>query len=58
MSLLTQRDFDLRVIYVLFTELKEMAFLKFIYIKFFGRVAPQPASRRSFTVVALLQVPG
>jgi len=56
MSLLTQRDFDL--IYVLFTELKEMAFLKFIYIKFFGRVAPQPASRRSFTVVALLQVPG
>lgn len=44
MSLLTQSDVDL--IFVLFTDLKEMTFLKFIYIKFFGRVAPQPISHR------------
>jgi len=56
MSLLTQSDIDL--IFVLFTELKELAFLKFIYIQFFGRVAPQPVSRRSLTVVVLVQVPG
>jgi len=42
-SLLTQSDIDL--IFVLFTELKEVAFLKFIYIKFFGRVAPQPVGQ-------------
>jgi hypothetical protein len=54
-SLQTQRDID--SIFVLFTTQRD-GFFKFIYIKFFGRVARQPDSRQSLTVVALVQNPG